>query len=197
MESFRVIGKSFPRHESIAKVTGQARYTDDIDLPGMVYGSILRSSHAHARILRIDTSEAEKVRGVLTILLPGDVPGHLFNCAGNPPSPILIKDERILTDQPLYVGDRIAAVAALTPEACQEALDKLRMEIEPLPAVFEIEDALRKEAPLLHPDVSQTNIFKTDRSPERERWRKGLGNRNTYSRASTALRTSSTWPWNR
>jgi CO/xanthine dehydrogenase Mo-binding subunit len=155
-----VIGKSFPRHESIAKVTGQARYTDDIDLPGMVYASILRSPYAHARVLRIDKSKAEKVRGVLTILLPKDVPGQLFNCAGNPPSPILIKDERILTDQPLYVGDRIAAVAALTPEACQEALDKLGMEIEPLPAVFEIEDALRKEAPLLHPEVSQTNIFK-------------------------------------
>lgn len=161
MQSFRVIGKSFPRHESIAKVTGQARYTDDIDLPGMVYGSILRSSHAHARVLRIDKSEAEKVQGVLTILLPADVPGRLFNCAGNPPSPILIKDERILTDHPLYVGDRIAAVAALTPEACQEALDKLIMEIEPLPAVFEIEDALREEAPILHPEISRTNLFKT------------------------------------
>jgi CO/xanthine dehydrogenase Mo-binding subunit len=156
-----VIGKSFPRHESIAKVTGQAQYTDDIDLPGMVYGSILRSPYAHARVLRIDTSEAEKVRGVLAILLPGDVPGRLFNCAGNPPSPILIKDERILTDQPLYVGDRIAAVAALTPESCQEALDKLGMEIESLPTVFEIEDALHSEAPLLHPEISQTNIFKT------------------------------------
>lgn len=160
MESFRVIGKSYPRHESIAKVTGQARYTDDFELPGMVYGSILRSPHAHARVLRIDKSEAEKVQGVLAILLPGDVPKHLFNCAGNPPSPILIKDERILTDQPLYVGDRIAAVAALTPEACQEVLDKLGVEIEPLPAVFEIEDALRKEAPLLHPEIAQTNIFK-------------------------------------
>jgi CO/xanthine dehydrogenase Mo-binding subunit len=160
METFRLIGKSFPRRESFAKVTGQARYTDDIDLPGMVYGAILRSSHAHARVLRIDASDAEKVPGVLTILLPGDVPGNLFNCAGNPPSPILIKDERILTDRPLYVGDRIAAVAALTPKACQEGLDALRVEIEPLPAVFEIEDALRKEAPLLHPDVSQTNIFK-------------------------------------
>jgi CO/xanthine dehydrogenase Mo-binding subunit len=160
MESFRVIGKSFPRRESFAKVTGQARYTDDIDLPAMVYGAILRSSHAHARILRIDTSEAEKVQGVLTILLPGEVPANLFNCAGNPPSPILIKDERILTDRPLYVGDRIAAVAALTPEACQECLDKLKVEIERLPAVFEIEDALRKEAPLLHPEISQTNIFK-------------------------------------
>ena len=91
---------------------------------------------------------------------PGMSPDSLFNCAGNPPSPILIKDERILTDQPLYVGDRIAAVAALTPEACREALDKLVVEIEPLPAVFEIEDALRKEAPLLHPEISQTNIFK-------------------------------------
>ena len=74
MESFRVIGKSFPRRESFAKATGQARYTDDIDLPGMVYGAILRSSHAHARVLRIDTSEAEKVRGFSPSFSPGTCP---------------------------------------------------------------------------------------------------------------------------
>jgi CO/xanthine dehydrogenase Mo-binding subunit len=160
LESFRIIGKSYPRHESIAKATGQASYTDDIDVPGTVHGFILRSPHAHGRVVRIDKSEALKVPGVLAILLPEDVPQQLFNSAGNPPSPILIKDERILTDEPLYVGDRIAAVAALTQDACQEALDKLTLEIEPLPAVFEIEDALRKDAPLLHPEISRTNIFK-------------------------------------
>lgn len=157
---FKAVGKSIPRHESFAKVTGQARYTDDLDLPGMVYGSILRSPYAHARVLHIDPSEAEKVDGVLAILLPEDVPQRPFNCAGNPPSPLLIKDEKVLTDHPLYEGDRIAAVAALTPEACQEALDRLVVEFEPLPAVFEIEDALKKEAPLLHPEIAQTNIFK-------------------------------------
>ena len=101
-DPFKTVGKSFPRHESFAKVTGQARYTDDLDLPGMVYGSILRSSYAHARVLHIDKSEAEKADGVLAILLPEDVPQRLFNCAGNPPSPLLIKDERILTDHPLH-----------------------------------------------------------------------------------------------
>ena len=160
MEPFKVIGKSYPRHESIAKVTGQAQYTDDLDLPGMVFGSILRSPYAHARVTRIDRSEAEKVEGVLAILLPGDLPKRFFNCAGNPPSPLLIKDETVLTDHPLYVGDRIAAVVALTPELCQQAVDKLGVEFEPLPAIFEIEDALKKEAPLLHPDHSETNIFK-------------------------------------
>jgi hypothetical protein len=69
---FKVVGKSIPRHESFARVTGQARYTDDLDLPGMVYGSIFRSPYAHARILHIDPSEAEKVDGVLAILLPED-----------------------------------------------------------------------------------------------------------------------------
>ena len=105
-------------------MTGQAAYTDDLVIPGMVYGRILRSPYAHARVLRIDKSEAEKVPGVLAVLLPADVPRKKFNSAGNPPSALLVKDERILTDHPLYAGDRIAAVAALTPEVCDEALQK-------------------------------------------------------------------------
>ena len=69
-DTFETVGKSFPRHESIAKVTGQATYTDDLQVPGVVYGRILRSPYAHARVVQIDKSEAEKVPGVLGILLP-------------------------------------------------------------------------------------------------------------------------------
>jgi CO/xanthine dehydrogenase Mo-binding subunit len=160
MDTPEIVGKSFPRHESIAKVTGHAQYTDDLQIPGMVYGRILRSPYAHARIRQINKSEAEKVPGVLGILLPQDVPNRLFNCSGNPPSPMLIKDERVLTDHPLYAGDRIAAVAALSNEACTEAVNKILVEYEPLPAVFEIEEALREKAPLIHPELFGSNIFK-------------------------------------
>ena len=159
-DNLEIVGQSFPRHESIAKVTGKAQYTDDLQIPGMAYGRILRSPHAHAKVLKIDKSEAEKVPGVLGILLPQDVPDRLFNCAGNPPSPMLIKDERVLTDHPLYAGDRIAAVAALTNEACTEALNKISVKYEPLPAFFEIREALNERAPLIHPELFGSNIFK-------------------------------------
>ncbi|KUO74201.1 MAG: hypothetical protein APF77_21040 [Clostridia bacterium BRH_c25] len=160
MEDFKVVGKSHHRFESIKKAIGHAKYTDDYVLPNMVYGMILRSPYAHARVKSIDKSQAEKVAGVLKILLPEDVPDKLFNCSGNPPSPLLIEDERILTDHPLYMGDRIAAVAAVTKEACREALDKLIVEYEELTAVFDVDDALREDAPLLHPEISSSNIVK-------------------------------------
>ena len=158
---FQSIRKSVPRHESVSKVTGQAEYTDDLIVPGMVYGRILRSPYAHAKVRRIDKSAAEKVPGVLTVLLPADVPRKKFNCAGNPPSALLVKDEVILTDHPLYAGDRVAAVAAITPDACAEALKKIVVEYEPLPPVFEVKEALDPKAPLLHPDLFPTNGFKT------------------------------------
>ena len=159
-DTFEIVGKSFPRHESIAKVTGQAKYTDDFQIPGMVHGRILRSPYAHARVLQIDKSEAEKMPGVLGLLLPQDVANRPFNCSGNPPSPMLIKDEKVLTDHPLYAGDRITAVAALTEEACAKALDRIIVKYEPLPTVFGVEEALREGAPLIHPELFGSNIFK-------------------------------------
>lgn len=160
MADFKVIGISHPRLESVRKVTGQAKYTDDYVLPNMVYGMILRSPYAYARIKTIDKSQSEKVPGVLKILLPSDVPNKLFNCSGNPPSSLLIEDERILTDYPLCMGDRIAAVAAVTKEACKEALDKLVVEYEELTPVFNVEDTIKEDAILLHPEVSSSNVIK-------------------------------------
>jgi len=157
---FKIVGKPYHRLESRLKVTGQAVYTADLTLPGMVYGAILRSPHAHAKVTRIDKSAALKVPGVLGVLLPQDVPQQLFNCSGSPPSPLLIKDERILTDHPLYAGDRIAALAAETPQACREGLEKLQVEYELLPAVFKIKEALAEKAVRLQPELAKTNIIK-------------------------------------
>lgn len=160
MYDFNVIGKSHHRFESVRKATGKAQYTDDYELPNMVYGMILRSPYAHAQVKSIDKSKAEQVDGVLKIILPQDVPNMLFNCSGNPPSPLLIEDERILTNHPLHMGDRIAAVAAISKQACKEALDKLIVEYEELPVVFEVDEALKEDAPILHPEISNTNIVK-------------------------------------
>ncbi|WZL72924.1 molybdopterin-dependent oxidoreductase [Clostridiaceae bacterium 35-E11] len=160
MTDFQIVGKSYPRHESMQKVMGEAVYTGDIHIPGMVYGAILRSPYPHAKVLSIDKSEAEKVDGVLGILLPEDVPQMPFNCSGNPPSVLLIKDEKILTDHPLHVGDRIAAVVAATPEACEEALNKLAVQYKVLPAVFTIKEALAENTYTIHPELVEDNIIK-------------------------------------
>ncbi len=110
--------------------------------------------------MSIDKGEAEKVKGVLGILLPEDVPQRRFNCSGNPPSPLLIKDESLLTDHPLFAGDRIAAVVAETEEAALEALGKLKVGYEILPPVFKIKEALSEAAPNIHPDLGNDNIAK-------------------------------------
>ena len=120
-----VVGKGYPRHEAMEKVTGSACYTDDLAIPNLAYGAILRSPYPHAQISNIDKSEAEKTPGVLGVLLPEDVPSKRYNSSGNPPSPLVVSDERILTDHPLHVGDRIAAVAAESPDACRKALSKI------------------------------------------------------------------------
>lgn len=160
MDDLKVVGKSFNRLESIRKATGQADYTDDYILPNMVYGMILRSPFAHAKVKNIDISQSEKVPGVLSILLPDDVPDMYFNCSGNPPSPLLIEDERVLTSNPLCIGDRVAAVAATTKEACIEAMNKIIVEYEELVPVFSIEEALKEDSPILHPNISENNIVK-------------------------------------
>jgi CO/xanthine dehydrogenase Mo-binding subunit len=126
----------------------------------MIHGRVLRSPYAHARVGRIDASAALRVPGVLGVLLPRDVPDRRFNCSGNPPSSLIVKDERVLTDHPLHAGDRIAAVAARSPEACAEALERILVEYEPLPAVMEIEEAMAPGAPILHPELFNTNVFR-------------------------------------
>ena len=190
------IRKSVPRHESVSKVTGQAEYTDDLIVPGMVYGRILRSPYAHAKVRRIDKSAAEKSPGCWPCFCLPMSPGKKFNCAGNPPSALLVKDEIILTDHPLYAGDRVAAVAALTPDACAEALKKIVVEYEPLPPVFEVKEALDSKAPLLHPDLFSTNGFKT---LEREEGNveQGLAESDFVFEKEYYTPFASTCPWNR
>jgi CO/xanthine dehydrogenase Mo-binding subunit len=127
----------------------------------MLYGAILRSPYPHARIRHIDASLARKLPGVRGVLLPDDVPSQTYNCSGNPPSALLIKDERILTDHPRHVGDSVAAVVADTPAICALALERIHVEYEVLPAVLSVKEALLKETDSVHPGVSQSNLFKT------------------------------------
>ena len=138
------IGARVPMIDSVDKVTGKGLYADDLILPGMLVGKILHSPHAHARILSIDPSGAERIPGVKAVVTGRDTPvkygilpvGH---------------DETILaTDKVRYVGDNVAAVAAETAEAAEEALRLIRVEYEILHAWFDPEKSMLAEEDLIH-----------------------------------------------
>ena len=156
---FREVGREVPRLESLRKATGQAKYTDDLRLPNMAYAALVRSPYSRARVISIDMSKAEKVPGFLGCLLPEETPPEYFNCSGNPPSPLLMKDELVLTREPKVLGDRIACVAAETEEAAREAADAVLVEYEVLPAYLDIRTALDEKAKGLQPHVSANNII--------------------------------------
>lgn len=142
MEAFVNIGRRIPKRDAEEKVTGRAVYIHDLTLPGMLYGKILYSSRAHARILHVDTSRAERLPGVRAVLTGTTIPPIRFG---------FYKD-----NVPLKAGkvrsyrDEVAAVAATDPEIAEEALELIRVEYEDLPAVFDPEEAMRDEAPLVH-----------------------------------------------
>ncbi|HYA27334.1 MAG TPA: xanthine dehydrogenase family protein molybdopterin-binding subunit, partial [Acidobacteriota bacterium] len=145
--SYHVVGQPIPRIDNTGKVTGKARYTSDILLPGTLWAKTLRSPHAHARIVRIDTMRAEKAPGVRAVLTGNDVRGILYGRR--------YRDISVLAqDRVRFMGERVAAVAAETLEQAENALDLIQVDYETLPAVFDPEAALQEGAPIIHPDVA-------------------------------------------
>jgi CO/xanthine dehydrogenase Mo-binding subunit len=147
MTASSVIGAPVPRIEGPDKVTGRALYAADVPLPGMLWGKVLRSPHPHARIRSIDAAAARRVPGVVAVVTGQDVPGHYIGK--------ILRDMPVLCwDHVRYVGDRVAAVAAETPEAAEEGLRQIEIDYEPLPAVFDPFEAMKPDAPQLHEDVA-------------------------------------------
>lgn len=139
-----VLGERNRRYEGHAKSTGRELYTDDLTLPGMLHGKILRSPHPHARILAIDTSAAEAMSGVHGVLTGRDLP----TAFGIIP---WTRDEHALArDRVRYVGDAVAAVAAVDEETANRALAAIRVEYEPLPALLDPREALESSAVQIH-----------------------------------------------
>ncbi len=157
-ESTRVVGTSPKRIDGIEKVTGFGKYAADVQLPGMLHARMLRSPHAHARIVRLDTAQAESWPGVKAVLSVANVPRVLH--AGSPPPRVssVWTDQYIFDHTVRFVGDGVAAVAAETLEAAEEALEKIRVEYEVLPAVFEPEAAMQPGAALIH-GTDQNLVF--------------------------------------
>ncbi len=144
---FSSIGKPIPRIEGIKKVAGKALYTADQRIPGMIWGKILRSPYSHARILRIDTSQARSYPGVLAVLTAQDVPDILTGRR--------LRDMPILArDRVRFIGEKVAVVAAEEPDAAIEAANRIVVDYEELPAVFDPLQAVGQNAPLLHEGLS-------------------------------------------
>ncbi len=149
---YAVIGKSVPRIDSQVKATGEAKYVGDMVLPGLLRVKLLRSPHAHARILGIDTSRAARVPGVKAIITGKDTLGIKIG-------PLRSSRDRqvICVDKVRFVGDCVAAVAAVDEDTAKEALKLIQVDYEPLPSVFDPDEALKKSAPRLH-DHAPDNV---------------------------------------
>lgn len=165
IQKTNIIGKRIPLVDALKKTTGEGFYTDDIKLPGMLVGKILRSPHSHARVKKINTKKAEAVPGVQAVIT-GDEPG-----AQNRFGVLPISKDEISMPKPgakgregkvLYIGDCVAAVAADDEEIAIEALQKLEIEWEELDQVVRVDDALKKtDEPLQDKTEEGTNIQKS------------------------------------
>jgi len=151
---YSVIGQRVPLEDAFEKVTGSIKYATDIKLPEMLYAKVLRSPYPHANVVNIDTSKAEALPGVEAVITPDDVPEEewleeSFNYYG-----------RVLHDTVRFVGDEVAAVAAINEDVAEEALDLIEVEYEELPSVFTIEDAMKPGSVQVNPhgNIRQPSI---------------------------------------
>ena len=142
MSELRHVGRDTPRPDAAAKASGKAHYIHDLSRPGMLFGKIKFSEHAHARILNVDTSRAERLPGVRAVITAANTPQVRFG---------YLRDNFALKkDKVRHFRDEVAAVAAMDPDAAAEAVELIRVEYEPLPAVFDPYAAMMEGAPLVH-----------------------------------------------
>jgi CO/xanthine dehydrogenase Mo-binding subunit len=149
--TYKVIGKDTPIRDAALKATGQLQYTADLKLPNMLYGKILFSTVAHAKIKNIDTSKAEALPGVKAVVTYKNSPATPYNSAMRFYEHQIPEVEKIFDDTVRFVGDRVAAVAAEDLETAEKAIRLIEVEYEELPAIFDVEEALDSNAPQVHP----------------------------------------------
>src|SRR5437764_14011052 len=144
MDQFSIIGKRVALVDSAGKTTGQGKYTDDISLPGMLIGKILHSPYPHAKIKKIDTSRAEAVQGVVTVVTGVDAPNKYGIL------PVGHDETALAVDKVRYVGDNVACVVATSESIAEQAVELIDVEYELLPAYFDPEEAMKATSDLIH-----------------------------------------------
>lgn len=167
-KSFRVVGTRPLRPDGTDKVTGAAKYGADIHLGGMLYGKVLRSPYAHARIVRLDTSRAEKLPGVMGIVTGKDLPEVADKIQNLGETSANLRDESnnlMSTGKVLYQGHAMAAVAATSPHIAEEALRLVDVEYEVLEPVLDVLEAMKPDAPLINPSLRTHGIGEEDGKP--------------------------------
>jgi CO/xanthine dehydrogenase Mo-binding subunit len=170
---YKVIGTSPLRHDGVDKVTGRAAYGADILLPGMLYGAVLRSPHAHAKILSIDTSEAEKLHGVHAVITAQDFPDLESKIVELGESVINRRHQSnncLARDKVFYFGHAVAAVSATSLHVAQEALDLIRVEYEVLTPVLDVQKAMEPGSPILLDDLRTEEFGKKGDAPTNVAW---------------------------
>src|SRR2546423_6691731 len=136
------------RVDALLKTTGRARYTGDVYPPGGLWAKYLMSPYPHARIVSIDAAAARAIPGVHAVLTADDIGRRRYGR--------LVPDWPVLADGRVrYVGERIVAVAAESPDAAEEAIKRIQVVFEELPAVFHPQEGLKPQAPVLHPNAEQ------------------------------------------
>ena len=162
-QKLKVIGTRPIRPDGVDKVTGRAVYTNDVNLPGMAHGKILRSPHAHAKIKSVDTSAAEKLAGVYAVAVGTDFPNLQDKMAELGEGAVNLAHlvtNCLARDKVYYKGQAVAAVAASSPHIAEEALKLIKVDYEPLPSVTWILDAMKPDAPILHADLVTDELGK-------------------------------------
>jgi 4-hydroxybenzoyl-CoA reductase subunit alpha len=150
---YSIIGKSIAMIDAAGKTTGSGKYTDDLSLPGMLYGKILHSPHPHARIKSIDTSRAERLDGVVAVITGKDAPNP-FGIL-----PVGHDEHALALEKVRYVGDNVACVAAVSEAIAEKALEMIAVDYELLPAYFDPEESMKTETNLIH-DNKPNNLEK-------------------------------------
>jgi CO/xanthine dehydrogenase Mo-binding subunit len=164
---FRYVGTRPIRHDGVDKVTGRALFGADLSLPGMLYGRVLRSPHAHARIRGIDVAAALEMEGVHAVVTGTDLPEIPREAGRSGETPVDFRDlshNVLARDKVLYHGHPVAAVAATTPSIAEEALRRIEVDYEVLPHVLDVEAAMASDAPILHEDLFTSGV---DPRPEK------------------------------
>jgi CO/xanthine dehydrogenase Mo-binding subunit len=154
----KYIGQSVARVDAMSKVKGEAIFASDMIRPGQAYMKMLMAHRPHAIVKRVDTSKAEALPGVLTVLTSQDVPCNEFGYYTYDQPVLCGPSEKPYADRVRFVGDRVAAVVAETEVIAAKARDLIEVEYEDLPAVCDVEEAMQPGAPVLHPDLG-SNLF--------------------------------------